>query len=74
MYIRPSKYLKALRNKFPKFYPQIHIIVQKSTENLPQQKFFHCHKRFDNNFTDKKEHKRVKKKTNKTKLKDYTIA
>lgn len=49
MYIRPSKYLKALRNEFPKFYPHINIIVQKSTENLPQQKFFHCHKRFDNN-------------------------
>lgn len=29
IYIRPSKYLKALRNEFPKFYPQIHIIVQK---------------------------------------------
>lgn len=49
MYIRPSKYLKALRNEFPKFYPQIHIIVEKSTEKLLKQKFSHRHKRSDNN-------------------------
>lgn len=75
MYIRPSKYLKALRNEFPKFYPHINIIVQKSTENLPQQKFFHCHKKVWQQFTltikntkrliKKKHKKKQRKKQNK---------
>lgn len=62
IYIRPSKYLKALRNEFPKFYPQIHIIVQKVQKNLPQQKFFLSHKSLTTIYIDVNEHKRLKRR------------
>lgn len=53
--------MKALRNEFPKFYPQIHIIVQKVQKISLSRSFPIATKVLTTIYIDNKEHKKVKK-------------